>query len=122
MFLFIYYNKNIQIRKIMTISESEIKKLFLENELFSQFKNNQTKLKIEILEPGSFRLHLTTFPGLNIEKLSNHAFNTLQVKGINIINGFINSGGPDGVVVQYQYKIPENEILLVKIKQTNKPK
>lgn len=93
----------------MDYSTNEIKKMFLEHALFSQFKDNEAKLNIEFLAPGQFILHLQNFPGLDIKPLNPRAFSTLQIEGLNLINGGrVISGGIKGVEVQYQYEIVDS--------------
>ena len=86
----------------------KIKKIILNNELFSQFRKNPDKLKIEILEPGDMYIHLSNFPGLNTKCLNNAAFHNLNIEEIDLKNTRIASGGPDGVILQCQYVLPSN--------------
>lgn len=83
----------------------QLKDFFLSHALFAQFKNNEDKLIVNIIEEGTLDLHVKAFPGIDTEILNPRAFNTLEIKEANLKGGHISSGGPDGICVRYQYHL-----------------
>lgn len=85
--------------------KAKLKKAFLNAPLLKQFKDNLDKLELSIPEKGCVRLHLTNFKGLNTSDLQQGSFNRLKLDTVNISNGHIYSGGPEGISVQFAYDL-----------------
>lgn len=91
-------------------NEEKLKEIFLNHDLFKQFRNAPENLQVVIREEGTLLLMLKNFPGLDTSILNNRAFNTLEIPEINLKQGHISSGGPDGVNIQYGYEyLPEKK-------------
>lgn len=86
-----------------TVLVEDITKAFLGTELLRQFRDRPDCLVVEILDERSLSLRLDRFPELDISNLNPRELGCLELEGFDMSGGYVTSGGPDGIYLQYGY-------------------